>query len=162
MGVEQIDKKFSLFSKLLLRDTAGQERFRALVSSYYKKSYSIILVYDVSYKKTFEECKSFYKEEIKKLCSDKVQILLIGNKSDLEERREVTTEEGFKFASENKYMFKETSCLKNENVYEAFEKIIFETYLLKIRDKEKEYLLKKDDKKNKRKKRLKNRGCQIF
>ena len=122
--------------KVRIWDTDGREKYRKMNEGFYKSADSIILVYDITRKETFEECKNYYKNNIKDLCKNNAQIILIGNKNDLEEKREVTKEEGFKFSSKNKYMFKETSCLKNENVYEAFEKIISETYLLKIRNKE--------------------------
>ena len=122
--------------KVRIWDTDGREKYRKMNEGFYKSADSIILVYDITRKETFEECKNYYKNNIKDLCKNNAQIILIGNKNDLEEKRKVTKEEGFKFSSKNKYMFKETSCLKNENVYEAFEKIISETYLLKIRNKE--------------------------
>ena len=113
-----------------------ERNLEKMIQGFYKNADSINLVYDITRKETFEECKNYYKNTIKDLCKNNAQIILIGNKNDLEEKRKVTKEEGFKFSSKNKYMFKETSCLKNENVYEAFEKIISETYLLKIRNKE--------------------------
>ena len=68
-----------------------------------------------------------------------VKVLLIGNKSDLEDEREVSYSEALEFAESNNYYYIETSCIKNENVFEAFEKIIIETYKdIKLEEKKSE------------------------
>jgi len=91
---------------------------------------SIILIYDISNRESFEECKTYYRNTIKEKCRDKIKVLLIGNKNDYEEKRKVTTEEGYDFALENNYLFMEGSCFKNDCIYEAFETLIIETILL--------------------------------
>ena len=63
---------------------------------------------------------------------------MIGNKSDLENEREISYEEASNFASSNNYYYIETSCLENKNVFQAFEKIIIETYKEKVKEKEDE------------------------
>jgi len=136
IGIDFSSIKYGLLMEVQLYDNGGQRRYRSMVEQLYSGVNSIILIYDITDKESFEECKNYYKVKIKDLCKNNIPIILIGNKSDLEDKREVTKEEGFKFASKNKYMFKETSCLKNEKVYEAFEEIILETYFFKIRDKE--------------------------
>ena len=105
-------------------DTSGQDRYRALVNTYYRDADSIVLVYDITNKYTFDECKNYYTQKIKELCRKDINVILIGNKSDKENERVISFEEGQNFANNNNYFFMETSCLKNENVYEAFEKII--------------------------------------
>ena len=122
--------------KIRLIDNPGQERFKSLVESYYKKNDSIILIYNISSKESFEECKNYFRNGIKEKCKNGIKVILIGNKNDLEEEREVTIKEGYDFALENNYIFIETSCLKNESVYEAFEIIIIETALAKMKDEE--------------------------
>ena len=79
------------------------------------------------------------------MCKKDIKVLLIGNKSDKEKEREITFEEGQNLAIENNYFFMETSCLKNENVFEAFEKIIVYTAVdKKLEDKiKKEVSIKK-------------------
>lgn len=67
-----------------------------------------------------------------------MKVILIGNKSDLEYKREVSYEEASNFASSNNYYYIETSCLENKNVLQAFEKIIIETYKETEKEKEKE------------------------
>ncbi len=103
-------------------DTSGQDRYRALVNTYYRDADSIVLVYDITNKYTFDECKNYYTQKIKELCRKDINVILIGNKSDKENERVISFEEGQNFANNNNYFFMETSCLKNENVYEAFEK----------------------------------------
>ena len=105
-------------------DTAGQEKFRALSKNYYKKADCCLLVYDISKKQSFEECKDFYNKNIKDKCQTDIQVIVLGNKSDLEDKREVSSEEGAKFSEENNYLFIETSCLKNTNVADAFDTLI--------------------------------------
>ena len=105
-------------------DTAGQEKFRALSKNYYKKADCCLLVYDISKKQSFEECKDFYNKNIKDKCQKDIQVIVLGNKSDLEDKREVSSEEGAKFSEENNYLFMETSCLKNTNVADAFDTLI--------------------------------------
>ena len=79
------------------------------------------MVYDISNRKSFEECK-YYIGQIKERCKKNIKVILLGNKTDLE--RNVSTEEGTKLALDNKYIFKETSCKKNINVISAFEALI--------------------------------------
>ena len=108
----------------MIYDTAGQERFDALNITYYKKANAVLLVYDISEKSSFEKIKSFYVPKIKENCTKNIPILLLGNKTDMENERQVTFEEGFALASEEDYEFKEASCLDNINVAGAFENLM--------------------------------------
>ena len=105
-------------------DTAGQERFRAINKSYYKKADCCLLVYDITNVKSFEDCQTFYNKEIKDKCKKDIKVILLGNKSDLEPKRKISSEEAATFAVNNQYIFMETSCLKNDNVSNAFEALI--------------------------------------
>ena len=105
-------------------DTAGQEKFKAVSESYYKRADCCLLVYDISNRKSFDECKNSYNINIKERCKKNVKVILLGNKTDLEENREIKPEEGAGLSLENDYIFMETSCLKNENVASAFETLI--------------------------------------
>ena len=109
-----------------ITDTSGQERYRALSQAYYRNADCCLLVYDVSNRKTFEEC-SYYSQQIKERCKKDVKVILLGNKTDL--KRKVSSEEGAKLALKNKYIFMETSCLKNKNVADAFQTLIETTNL---------------------------------
>ena len=107
-----------------IQDTAGQEKFRSLNESYYKQADCCLLVYDISKRESFEVCKGYYNDNIKEKCKPNIKIILLGNKSDLENQRQVPPEEAAGFALENDYIFMETSCLKNKNVADAFETLI--------------------------------------
>ena len=108
-------------------DTGGQEKFDSINRQYYQRADCCILVYDITNKKSFEQCKEFYKQEIIDNCKEDIKVILVGNKTDLENDRVISKEEGANFAEENKYYFKETSCETNFNVADAFETIIIMT-----------------------------------
>ena len=107
-----------------LMDTAGQERFEAINSQYYKKADAVLLVYDITNKQSFDRLKNFYVDQIKNNCKEDIIIELLGNKSDLEVKREVSVEEGINLAMEHHYEFLESSCLQNKNVADAFLSLI--------------------------------------
>ena len=104
-------------------DTSGQERFRSLNERYFKTADCCLLVYDITNERTFQECK-FYSKEIKEKCKKDIKVILLGNKTDLESKRKIPPEKGARFALENRYIFMETSCLKNSNVATAFQTLI--------------------------------------
>jgi small GTP-binding protein len=108
-------------------DTAGQEKYRSLTTQYYKGANGILLVYDISNKKSFDEI-NYYSGKIKENCDDNVKIILLGNKTDLEEQRQIEPEVGAEYAAERGYMFMETSCFTNTNVADCFETLIELTY----------------------------------
>ena len=101
-------------------DTAGQEKFRNINTSYYKGANGILVVYDITNKETFDGLNSWL-IEIEKNSSKDVYKLLIGNKNDLEEKRQITYDEGKEFASINGMEFFETSAKTSYKVQEAFE-----------------------------------------
>lgn len=108
--------------KLQIWDTAGQERFRTITSSYYRGAHGIIVVYDCTDQDSFENVKQWL-GEIERYASDKVNILLVGNKSDLTEKKVVTYETAKKFADEHKLELLETSAKNATNVEQAFLKM---------------------------------------
>eukprot|EP01083_Nonionella_stella_P189826 702838_1 len=106
--------------KLQIWDTAGQERFRTITSSYYRGAHGIIVVYDITDKDSFTNVEQWLKE-IERYASENVNILLVGNKSDLETKRAVETETGKEFAEQNnKITFIEASAKNASNVERAF------------------------------------------
>ncbi|CEF63441.1 Ras-related protein Rab-14 [Strongyloides ratti] len=105
--------------KLQLWDTAGQERFRAVTRSYYRGAAGAILVYDVTRRGTFNNI-STWLQDARKLTGASTVLFLIGNKSDLEEQREVTFDEGKQFSEENGLAFLECSAKTGSNVEEIF------------------------------------------
>ena len=107
--------------KLQIWDTAGQERFRNIVSSYYKGAHGIMMVYDITDLESFRYLDSWIKE-IEKNASKNVYKILVGNKSDLENRK-ITFEKGKEFANLHGMKFFETSAKENKNVEEAFKEM---------------------------------------
>lgn len=105
-------------------DTLGQERFNSINESYYKKGEAVLLVYDISSKSSFERIKNYYVNKIKASCEKDIPILLLANKTDLEDKREVSKEEGMALAIQENYEFQESSCQKNLNVAGAFVSLI--------------------------------------
>ena len=106
--------------KLQIWDTAGQERFKNITASYYRGGNGVLVVYDITDRDSFENLNSWL-IEIEKNANKNVYKLLIGNKSDLEEKRKVTYQEGKDFATSNGMQFIETSAKTASKVQEAFE-----------------------------------------
>eukprot|EP01115_Flamella_aegyptia_P005172 TRINITY_DN21912_c0_g1_i1.p1 TRINITY_DN21912_c0_g1~~TRINITY_DN21912_c0_g1_i1.p1 ORF type:complete len:204 (+),score=62.12 TRINITY_DN21912_c0_g1_i1:77-688(+) len=105
--------------KLQIWDTAGQEKFRSITRSYYRGTSGALLVYDITRRETFDHLTEWL-EDCKKYSNPNIVIMLIGNKSDLEEKRVVSREEGEKFAKDHGLFFLETSAKTDDNVDEAF------------------------------------------
>jgi Ras-related protein Rab-2A len=105
--------------KLQIWDTAGQESFRSITRSYYRDAAGALLVYDITRRESFHHL-SRWLEEAQQNGNPNMTIMLIGNKSDLEHRRAVTTKEGEQFAQENNLVFLETSAKSAANVEAAF------------------------------------------
>ena len=133
-------------------DTAGQEKYKSLNEQYYKKADGCLLVYDIANRESFEECKNYYIKNIIERCKKNAKIILLGNKTDLEDQRVVSSEEGANLALKNDYIFLETSCLKNTNVSNAFETLIEMTNIeIKASKKEPSIILKKKKRKKSKK-----------
>ncbi|KAI9473800.1 MAG: ras family-domain-containing protein [Benjaminiella poitrasii] len=106
--------------KLQIWDTAGQESFRSITRSYYRGAAGALLVYDITRRETFEHL-SVWLEDVRQHANPNTVIMLIGNKCDLENNRQVSKEEAERFAEENGLYFLETSAKSAENVNKAFE-----------------------------------------
>jgi Ras-related protein Rab-1A len=105
--------------KLQIWDTAGQERFRTITSSYYRGAHGIIIVYDITDKESFDNVRQWL-FEIDRYASENVCKLLVGNKSDLTNKRAVEYEQSKAFADELNIPFLETSAKNAANVEQAF------------------------------------------
>ncbi len=105
--------------KLQIWDTAGQESFKSITRSYYKGAAGALLVYDITRRDTFNHI-STWLDEVRQNGNSEMVIILIGNKCDLDQKRQVSKEEGERFAKENGLIFMETSAKTAENVEEAF------------------------------------------
>lgn len=105
--------------KLQLWDTAGQDRFRNIVASYYRGANGVFLMYDTTNAESFQSVSRWY-EESQQYLQANVPKLLVGNKSDLTSQREVSLEEGKALSQRLKTDFIETSAKTSANVKEAF------------------------------------------
>lgn len=105
--------------KLQLWDTAGQERFRSVTRSYYRGAAAVILVYDVTQRSTFLNL-SRWLADCRALASPHLVVVLVGNKLDKEDEREVEYLEGLRWAEENNLLFLETSSLTGINTPQPF------------------------------------------
>ena len=104
-------------------ETAGQENFRSVTRAYYKASAVAMVVYDITKEESFQHIESWLRD-CKELAPGTVILVLIGNKSDLEDQRVIAKERGKIFAKENNMVFWETSALNGNGIKEAFEKSI--------------------------------------
>ena len=112
--------------KVQLWDTAGQERFRTIAKSYYKGAHGIVLIYDVTNRKTFDNIRKWL-IQIKNEAASKISIVLVANKIDCEdELKQVKKEEGEALAKNNNLTIFEASAKDNINVEESFKYIIEE------------------------------------
>ena len=101
--------------KLQIWDTCGTEAYKSLVANFYKNSSLAILVYSIDNKESFQHIESWLNDFNQQVPNGR--IFLVGNKSDLEESRKVSKDEGEKFTKENKLnMFFETSAKSGDNV----------------------------------------------
>jgi small GTP-binding protein len=105
--------------KLQIWDTAGQESFRSITRSYYRGAAGALLVYDITRRETFNHLSSWL-EDARQYSSPDMTVVLVGNKCDLEHRRQVTKEEGEAFARSHGLGFLETSAKTAFHVEETF------------------------------------------
>ena len=111
--------------KLQIWDTAGQEKFRSITKAYYRGAHGILVVFDISRRDTFNQTRMWI-DSIKDASTDSIDVILIGNKCDLE--RAVTREEAEDLAAQYKIKYFETSAKDNTNVEEAFKYLATEAY----------------------------------
>ena len=121
-GEKTVEIKGKIY-KIQIWDTAGNEQFRSITRTYYKNSVCAIVVYDISRRETFDNVINWI-EDCKLNSPKSVFIILVGNKSDLEEDRQVTTEEGEEFANRYGIRFFETSAKNSININEIFSESI--------------------------------------
>ena len=123
--------------KVKIWDTAGEERFKNIISNYYIGANGILLLYNITDRDSFDSLNSFL-IEIRKNAEKDISIILVGTNCDLEDERIVTYQEGKDFATKNGMKFIEVSAKNNINVKEAFN-ILLEDILNNISDGNKVY-----------------------
>ena len=130
VGVEFGTKNFKIENnivKVQIWDTAGQERYRSITNAYYKGAKGSLLVYDITNKKSFDDLDKWILD-LKTNGDDNLSLILLGNKSDLEDKRVISTEEGKNKAEFYKSSFLETSALNGNNIEKAFSELIMDVY----------------------------------
>ncbi|GAA6029407.1 hypothetical protein JCM8097_003663 [Rhodosporidiobolus ruineniae] len=125
IGIDFLSKTMYLEDRtvrLQLWDTAGQERFRSLIPSYIRDSSVAVVVYDITNRTSFMNT-SKWVDDVRSERGNDVIIVLVGNKTDLNDKRQVTTDEAEQKAKELNVMFIETSAKAGHNVKTLFRKI---------------------------------------
>merc|ERR1719362_2700444 len=125
IGIDFLSKTMYLEDRtvrLQLWDTAGQERFRSLIPSYIRDSSGAIVVYDITDRRSFLNTAKWI-EDVRSERGSDVVIVLVGNKKDLSDRRQVSSEEGEEKAKENGVMFIETSAKVGDNIKSLFRQL---------------------------------------
>ena len=105
--------------KFQIWDTAGQEKYHSLAPMYYRGAAAAIIVYDITRAASFQTLKNWVRE-LQQLGPENIVIAVCGNKSDLEDKREVSTAEAKAYADEIQALFLETSAKLNKNVQDLF------------------------------------------
>ena len=126
IGVEFASKNAIVNNKIYriqIWDTAGQESFRSITRAYYKNSVCAFIVYDITSRTSFENVKSWL-DDIQKQCPKTTFLVLVGNKIDLENERQIMYEEGDSFAKENNMLYIETSAKTGQNIETLFLKSV--------------------------------------
>lgn len=125
IGIDFLSKTLYLEDRTVrmqLWDTAGQERFRALIPSYIRDSAGAVVVYDVTNRASFTSTFKWI-EDVRAERGDDVVVILVGNKCDLPEKREVSTEEAEQKAQDYHVLFLEVSAKVGTNVKSLFRKV---------------------------------------
>ncbi len=130
--------------KYLIWDTAGEDRMKTMTYSYYRGCHVILVVFDVTERKSFQNVTTWV-ECIEKFAKSNVLKILVGNKTDLEDKRVVTTEEGKKLAMDNGLKYYEISALKITGLHEMFEDVAKEYVEIYEQKAYKNFQLKKNE-----------------
>jgi len=136
LGVEISTQFLDIDNKkiaLSIWDTMGQEQYQSLASLYYKGAGGAILVFDIFKRESFLSIAK-WKENLSSNCSETVATLLIGNKLDLKEQRQVTHDEAIQYAEELNFAYIETSAKDSTNVNRAFELLAKEIYKINVKE----------------------------
>ena len=133
IGINCLNKLFVFDGKKVkinYYDTAGQERYNSINLTLLRKADGVILVYDITSQESFRKI-DFWIQELHNKNKDSKVLMLVGNKTDLDNERKVSFQEGEKKANEIGCPFMETSAKTNHNIKECFEKASRILYLKK-------------------------------
>jgi small GTP-binding protein len=109
-------------AKLIIWDTCGDEKYKAITRQYYKDANGVLLVYDITNRESFDNIKT-WESEVKNNSPEDAVLFLVGNKTDNSKEREVTSQEGKKLAEDLGLFFIEVSAKNGDNIHILFEKI---------------------------------------
>jgi Ras-related protein Rab-11A len=132
IGVEFATKTMSADEKIIkaqIWDTCGQEQFRAIAKTYYRGAVGALIVFDITKSTSFENLDKWY-NDIKENAEPNIVIMLVGNKCDLSNLREVDTAKAMEYAEKRNMAYIEASALEATNVDIAFQRVIGEIYQL--------------------------------
>jgi len=130
IGVDIRSRELRVKNKLVkvqVWDTGGQQRYRPVLASCYKGALGVIMVFDVTNRVSFNNIKQWIVEVEEFSQSNNIPRILVGNKADLSDRREIEYETALTFARENNISYIETSVLRQENIKEAFLELVQES-----------------------------------
>jgi small GTP-binding protein len=116
-----IDDEVALLDIL---DTAGQEEYSAMREQYMRTGEGFLCVYSITNRSSFDEIQTFHKQILRVKDKDSFPMILVGNKCDLEDQREVSTQEGQDLAKQLNIGFTETSAKQKLNVEHAFHELV--------------------------------------
>ena len=139
--------------KYLIWDTAGEDRMKTMTYAYYRGCHVVLIVYDVTSKKSFENVTTWV-ECVDKFAKSNVLRILVGNKTDLEDKRVISKEEGKKLAEENGLKFYEISAKTMNGLVEMFEDVAKEYVQIYEQKAIKNFQLRKE-----KEKKTKSRWC---
>lgn len=125
VGVEYATLAFNVKDytvQLEMWDTAGQEKYHSIAKTYFRNAKACVLVFDIADQKSFDEV-TLWLNMFRQLADPNAYIILVGNKADLEEQRQVQSTQAQDFAKENLFEYVETSSVTGQNIKETFEKI---------------------------------------
>ncbi|OAG31179.1 Ras-related protein Rab-11A [Nematocida displodere] len=151
IGVEFDTKCFTVDGRKIkaqIWDTAGQERYRAITSAYYRGAAGAIVVYDITRKDSFESARTQWIKQLKENADSNIVISLVGNKTDLVGKREISLQEAREAADVGGFQLTETSARSDVNVKEAFQTLIEQIFRASTKEKiakTKKVSLKDDD-----------------
>ena len=134
LGANYSQKKITRHGKKIrldLWDTAGQEKYRAIGRHFYKESYIVCLVYDITNNDSFEKIKSIWYPDLKEYGEKLKIVALVGNKLDKYLEEEVKEDDARKFADEIKAIYKRTSAMEGTNIEDLFNTLA-DKYLTEI------------------------------
>jgi small GTP-binding protein len=109
--------------RIQIWDTAGQEKYQSITNSYYINSKGVLAVYDITRQSSFNNIDKWIKD-VREVAGKDINIMIVGNKTDISEKREVSIEEATSKARRLDTKYIETSALNNNNIKESFQELV--------------------------------------